>query len=176
MPWCNAGRGRGPGWLMAAQSEWDPWSRVCFSCGWDAVSPEPGNNCGLNLDATSRMKTQPLDSVIWFRCTTHLFVVSPQSPSPRNVLHLYPCLSSSVLFSTSALSSLLFLSLFASNSSVTHTVFVAHMFLVLLMIKKHEKLFEISLEVFFMGDAKLWRGIIYSNSSDFNYELFCSVH
>lgn len=80
MPWCNAGRGRGPSWLMATQTEWDPWSRVCFTCGWDAVSPEPGNNCGLNLDATSRMKTQPLSSVIRFSCTAHLFVVSPQSP------------------------------------------------------------------------------------------------
>lgn len=66
MSWCNAGRGRGPGWLMATPTERDPWSRVCLTCGWDAVPPEPGNNCGLNLDAASRMKTQPLSSVISF--------------------------------------------------------------------------------------------------------------
>lgn len=40
MPWCNAGRERRPSWLMAAQIERDPWSHVCFTCGWDAVSPE----------------------------------------------------------------------------------------------------------------------------------------
>lgn len=98
MSWCNAGRGRSPSWLMATRTEWDLWSRVCFACGWDAVSPEPGNNCGLNLDPTSRMKTQPLSSVISFSSAVHLFVVSTQSPKPRKILHLYPCLSSSVLF------------------------------------------------------------------------------
>lgn len=60
MSWRNAGRGLGPSWLMAAQTGWDLRSRVCFTCGWDAGPPEPGSNCGLNLDATSRMKTSPL--------------------------------------------------------------------------------------------------------------------
>lgn len=83
MLWCNAGRGRAPCWLMATQTERDPWSRVCFTCGWDAVCSGPGNNCGLNLDDTSRMKTQPLSSVISLSSVAHLFVVSWQPPSPR---------------------------------------------------------------------------------------------
>lgn len=80
MLWCNAGRGHAPCWLMATQTKWDPWSCVCFTCGWDDVCSGPGNYCGLNLDDRSRMKTQPLSSVISLSSVAHLFVVSWQPP------------------------------------------------------------------------------------------------
>ena len=64
MLWCNAGRGLSPCWLMATKTEQDPWLCVCFTCGWDAVSSKPGNNCGLNLDATSRVKKTGLSLVL----------------------------------------------------------------------------------------------------------------
>jgi len=52
-------------WRLKANKTPGPTS--ASHVGGDAVSPEPGNNCGLNLDSRSRVKTQPLNSVISLR-------------------------------------------------------------------------------------------------------------
>lgn len=82
----------GPGWLMAAQ----------ILTGPPYPPPptfKPGNNCKLNLEPGCRLWREPISSTISFSSVGHLLVISPSSPSPRELLHPRWCLLCSVLMS-----------------------------------------------------------------------------